>query len=79
MPYGDGTGPNGQGPMTGRGVGYCSGNSVPGFMVPGFGRGMAFRRGFGRGRGFRWRARVMPVQPQVVPVVQEPQMTETEE
>lgn len=38
MPRQDGTGPNGQGSMTGRGLGPC-------------GRGM--RRGFGRGMGWR--------------------------
>lgn len=50
MPGGDGTGPMGMGPMTGRAAGYCAGYGVPGFMnpVPGFGRG----QGFGRGRGF---------------------------
>lgn len=26
MPGGDGTGPAGLGPMTGRGMGYCAGN-----------------------------------------------------
>ncbi len=60
MPRGDGTGPNGQGPMTGRALGYCAGFNVPGFMNPGvdFGRGMrmAWRRGGGFGRGFRFRA-----------------------
>jgi len=71
MPRGDGTGPNGQGPLTGRGMGYCAGYSTPGFMSQGFGGGMAFRRGFGRGkgRGFRWRANVMPIQPQIEPQV----------
>lgn len=49
MPRGDRTGPAGQGPMTGRGAGYCTGYSVPGFMNPGPGRGGA---GFGLGRGF---------------------------
>ncbi len=51
MPLGDGTGPNGMGPMTGRGAGYCAGYQVPGYMnnaVPGRG----FGRGFGRGRGY---------------------------
>jgi hypothetical protein len=40
MPRQDGTGPSGQGPMTGRGMGPC-------------GRGMRkrFGRGFGRGQG----------------------------
>ncbi len=52
MPAGDGTGPQGMGPMTGRAAGYCAGYTAPGFAnpVPGFGRGMG--RGFGRGVGF---------------------------
>ncbi|MBN2443882.1 MAG: DUF5320 domain-containing protein [Spirochaetales bacterium] len=54
MPRGDRTGPNGMGPMTGRGAGFCAGYTVPGFANPtlirgGIGRGM----GMGRGRGFR--------------------------
>jgi len=58
MPRGDGTGPAGMGPMTGRAAGYCAGYSVPGFANPTVGRG-AFRGtgffggGFGRGRGYR--------------------------
>lgn len=53
MPRGDGTGPNGLGPMTGRAAGYCAGYQVPGFMnnaVPGrgFGRGFGWGRGYGR-------------------------------
>lgn len=35
MPARDGTGPFGEGPLTGRGLGPC-------------GRGVAFRRGYGR-------------------------------
>ncbi len=31
MPAGDGTGPDGKGSRTGRGLGYCTGNSDPGF------------------------------------------------
>jgi len=31
MPFGDGTGPLGQGSMTGRGLGYCSGSNRPGY------------------------------------------------
>lgn len=56
MPAGDGTGPTGMGPMTGRGAGYCAGYGVPGYMnsIPGRGRGMGF--GWGRGGGRRgWR------------------------
>ena len=55
MPFGDGTGPGGMGPMTGRGAGYCAGYSMPGFMNPygGRGLGMGWGRGWGRGvRGF---------------------------
>jgi hypothetical protein len=46
MPRGDGTGPMGSGPMTGRGAGICAGFAVPGYanQVPG--------AGFARGRGF---------------------------
>jgi len=61
MPRGDGTGPMGMGPMTGRSAGYCAGYGVPGFMNPipdrGFGRGRGFwgyGRGFGRGMAWRW-------------------------
>jgi len=39
MPRGDGTGPAGMGPMTGRAAGYCAGYPVPGFMNPVGGRG----------------------------------------
>ncbi|MCE5199596.1 MAG: DUF5320 domain-containing protein [Armatimonadota bacterium] len=58
MPRGDGTGPQGLGSMTGRGLGYCAGYSVPGFANPisrGLGRGMAWGRGGGGGRGLAFR------------------------
>jgi len=48
MPRGDGTGPGGMGPMTGRAAGFCAGYSVPGFMNPVGGRG----GGWGRRNGF---------------------------
>ena len=47
MPGGNKTGPEGQGPMTGRGLGYCAGYPNPGFLNNFFGRGT-----FGRGRMF---------------------------
>jgi len=47
MPGGDGTGPAGMGPMTGRAAGFCAGYPAPGYMNFGGGRGF-----FGRGRGF---------------------------
>jgi hypothetical protein len=57
MPRGDGTGPMGMGPMTGRAAGYCAGYGVPGFTNPygGRGLGMAWGRGGGRGMGMAWR------------------------
>ncbi len=35
MPRGDGTGPVGAGPMTGRAAGFCAGAPVPGYRNPG--------------------------------------------
>jgi hypothetical protein len=46
MPFNDGTGPNGQGPRTGRGMGNCAGQ---GGVERG--RGLGHGRGRGRGRG----------------------------
>ena len=51
MPFGDGTGPRGMGPMTGRGAGYCAGFGQPGFANPILGRG-GFGPGRGRGRAY---------------------------
>jgi hypothetical protein len=52
MPGGDGTGPVGMGPMTGRGAGFCAGYPTPGYMSPVGGRGF-WGRGRGGGRGRR--------------------------
>ena len=52
MPRGDRTGPMGQGPMTGRELGFCAGYDTPGYVKGGGGMGRGF--GFG-GRGFRRR------------------------
>jgi hypothetical protein len=51
MPAGDGTGPAGRGPLTGRGVGYCTGGRPADLANPGPGRNFAMGRG--RGRGWR--------------------------
>ena len=51
MPLGDGSGPAGMGPMTGRAAGFCAGYNVPGYMNPYGGR---MGGGFGRGRGRGW-------------------------
>ncbi len=40
MPRGDGTGPAGMGPMTGRAAGFCAGYPVPGYMNPVGARGL---------------------------------------
>ncbi len=46
MPRRDKTGPAGQGPITGRGLGDCTGSRGN------YGSGFGFRHGFGRGRGY---------------------------
>jgi len=52
MPRGDRTGPWGDGPMTGRQLGYGAGYDSPGYTKgSGGGLGRLFR---GRGRGFFW-------------------------
>jgi len=72
MPQGNGTGPAGQGSMTGRGMGFCAGLNAPGFMNGGFGRG----RGFGRrARAIQTRP-IQPVQPAVITEKQEKQFLE---
>jgi hypothetical protein len=56
MPGGDGTGPFGEGPMTGRQAGYCTGYDEPGYTAPRWG----FGRGGGRGRRNWFRATGRP-------------------
>ncbi|MGM0509391.1 MAG: DUF5320 domain-containing protein [Fusobacteriota bacterium] len=59
MPAGDRTGPNGEGAMTGRGLGKCNGNDYPGAFnnFRGCRRGgRGFGRGYARGaQGFGYR------------------------
>ena len=67
MPGLNGTGPLGQGSMTGRGAGYCNTGNIQqnqGFgrgmgrgmrRGAGFGQGMGFGRGFGMGFGAQYR------------------------
>jgi hypothetical protein len=55
MPLGDHTGPMGQGPMTGKSSGLCSGIDTRGYVKGfggGMGRGFIFGRGGGRGSGW---------------------------
>ena len=60
MPGGDKTGPQGMGPMTGRGAGFCAGYGVPGYTNPGYGQGLAFGAFGGRGRRNRFFATSRP-------------------
>lgn len=52
MPRGNGQGPQGAGPMTGRAEGFCAGNGQPGFMRRPGGRGRGLGLGHRRGYGF---------------------------
>ena len=47
MPNRDGTGPNGKGPKTGRGMGNCAKNTTSPNQI---GRGQGLGRGNGQGR-----------------------------
>lgn len=50
MPRGDRTGPDGFGPRTGRGLGFCNEYASPGYAKgPGRGMGRGYGRGCGRG------------------------------
>ena len=63
MPGQDKTGPLGQGPMTGRGLGLCGQGLARG-------RGRGFRRGFGLRQAF--------MQPQVITETQEKELLKQE-
>ncbi len=74
MPRGDGTGPLGQGPMTGRRLGYCSGYGSPGFT-----RGFGFGWGGGRrGAGFGWGRGYYPAN-YAYPAPVQPELSEEQE
>lgn len=66
MPRGDRTGPEGMGPMTGRGMGNCAGYPARGIGRRGgfYRMGMAFRHGWRRwGRlGWNWEPEIDPVE-----------------
>jgi Family of unknown function (DUF5320) len=56
MPRLDGTGPQGAGPMTGRGMGYCGNFNRGRFVDPAPGLQGSYGLGCrGRGRGWRYR------------------------
>ena len=69
MPFGNGTGPAGLGPMTGRAAGFCTGYPVPGYMNAFVGRtgfygsGLPIIRPYGAGLnayGLPYGGRVIP-------------------
>jgi hypothetical protein len=84
MPGGDRTGPSGEGPITGRGMGYCRGNDYPGTKSSqwnpgrGFGRGFQRGPGFGRGRGFRFRGGIGNYYDDIGPDVSDKTLIENE-
>jgi hypothetical protein len=88
MPKGDRTGPNANGPMTGRRLGFCTGNDRPGFeMMPGGfarshgrGYGRAYGRGYGLGRemGYRYGQEYGRYPDEVVPEVSQETLLENE-
>ena len=90
MPGFDGTGPQGQGPRTGGGFGYCPPTAGPyygrpvvygvgrGGILRGGGRGFAFGGGRGRGRG-RWYGEAYPVASAYPPTSVPIQMTAEDE
>ena len=57
MPRGNGTGPAGMGPMTGRGAGYCAGFRIPGVLNSSPKQGFVLRRGYKR---MLWTAGLIP-------------------
>lgn len=57
MPGGDRTGPEGKGPRTGRGLGYCNGHDSPGYTNDTDRPGRCYGQGRGCGRGYRHRHR----------------------
>lgn len=66
MPYGDRTGPEGRGPMSGGGFGLCAGFSQPGRFQSGFGR--SHGRGARRRNRFlaaEWGNRITPEAPRL--------------
>lgn len=81
MPAGDGTGPRGEGPLTGRAMGRCSGYPADGYATaPGRGGGYGFfgRRGSGRGMRNRYYETGRRRYPQYDRPVYNQESTETE-
>ena len=69
MPLGDKTGPMGQGQMTGRRMGFCTGYNSPGYMNQHCMRG--FGRGFKRNAFQNYNVQPRPVQQYTEPTKEE--------
>jgi len=83
MPRGDGTGPLGMGPITGRAAGRCAGyspgytNQLPGGQGFGMGRGRGGRHGCGMGMGWRhgWASQGYPAMTHSIPNAPQDEIT----
>lgn len=78
MPGLDGTGPFGQGAMTGRGLGPCDYGMRRGFLGRGYGRGLGRRFGFGRGFGFGYAQRTAFTEPLTLTKAEQKKILEAE-
>jgi len=84
MPRGDRSGPSGEGPKTGRGMGYCTDNEHPGyrnaFSNRAWGYGRQFHGGlrYGRGGGFGCRGGYGSYKPENISDVSEETLIENE-
>jgi len=82
MPRGDGTGPQGLGPATGRGGGFCAGYAVPGYAnfrpYCSFGSGRGRRNGYYATGLTGWQRAGAGWTGQVVPPVETPASRELE-
>jgi len=88
MPGGDRTGPNANGPMTGKRLGFCTGNERPGFEMTaggfahrygrGYNRGYGRGFGYGRGMGYRYGQEYGRFSDEAVPEVSQETLLENE-
>jgi len=84
MPRGDRMGPSGEGPKSGRGMGYCMGNEHPGYMNSfsngggGYGRRYHAGPGYGRGGGVGFRGGYGAYKPGTISNVSEKTLIENE-
>jgi hypothetical protein len=70
MPRGDRTGPAGVGPMTGRGMGVCAGNTTRGGFGRGCGRGVGMRNRFATSNSSAQRTEISALKEQMTRIEQ---------